>query len=69
LIACQVGWSPLHYASANGSYLVVKLLIEKGADVNAKNMVGAVMLRLARVFIKIVRVSSTRARDLAVDGR
>lgn len=35
---CIAGWSPLHEACNRGFYHVSKLLIEAGADVNAKGL-------------------------------
>lgn len=35
--------TPLHYAAANGHASVVKLLVERGADLNATNMVRATL--------------------------
>lgn len=32
----KAGWTPLHIAVVNGSYAKAKLLVEKGADVNAE---------------------------------
>ena len=38
----QVGWTPLHVAAKKGHLQVVELLVAKGADVEAKDKVGAV---------------------------
>lgn len=35
---CILGWSPLHEACNRGFYHVSKLLIDAGADVNAKGL-------------------------------
>ncbi len=42
------GWTPLHYASRNNSIEIAELLIEKGADVEAKNEWGNTPLDWAR---------------------
>ena len=39
--------TPLHYAAANGHKEIAELLIEKGADLNAKNVVGMTPLHYA----------------------
>ena len=36
----QDGWTPLHWAAQKGSLEVVKLLLDKGVDVNAKTNVS-----------------------------
>ena len=40
-IITQVGCTPLYLATIKGHLAVVKLLIEKGADVNICNMVSS----------------------------
>ena len=32
-------WTPLHYAARNDSIKIGELLISKGADINAKNII------------------------------
>eukprot|EP01035_Chromulina_nebulosa_P026899 gene26900-35290_t len=41
------GWSPLHFAASNGHYSTASLLLEKGADFNARNKFGALPLHWA----------------------
>ncbi|KAI0269072.1 ankyrin repeat-containing domain protein, partial [Russula aff. rugulosa BPL654] len=43
------GFTPLHQASANGRIEIVRLLIEHGANVEAKNDEGETPLDVARV--------------------
>ena len=38
-------WTPLHFATWNGRLEIIKLLVENGADINAKN--GKGMLNLS----------------------
>ncbi len=47
LAAPQDGETPLCYASSNGRSEVVRALLAKGADVEAKNKVTIVLLRPA----------------------
>ena len=37
----QKGWTPLHYAALYGHLVVVRLLLERGADKEAKSNVRA----------------------------
>jgi ankyrin repeat protein len=41
------GWTPLHRASINGALEVVRLLLEHGADVEAKDNDGETALQVA----------------------
>ena len=41
------GETPLHAAALNGHKEIAELLIEKGADLNAKNVVGMTPLHYA----------------------
>ena len=41
------GWTPLHRAVEGGHVRIVELLLEWGADVNARNSVGTRPLHLA----------------------
>jgi ankyrin repeat protein len=43
----KIGWTSLHYATSAESIAVVKLLINKGADINARNNQGATPLLVA----------------------
>jgi ankyrin repeat protein len=43
----QLSWTPLHLASSNGALRVVRLLLEHGADVEAKNNVDKTALQIA----------------------
>ena len=43
-------WTPLHYAAANGHKKIAELLIEKGADVKAKDEGGKTPLDVAIQF-------------------
>ena len=45
--------TPLHYAAIQGHKEVAELLIDKGADVNAKNIIGITPLDAARRHPKI----------------
>ena len=40
-------WTPLHYASCNGSITLVEMLLEKGADINSKKNDQRIPLHLA----------------------
>lgn len=40
-------WSPLHYAASSGNAEMVKFLIQKGADVNARTLRGMTPLYMA----------------------
>ena len=37
----QDGWTPLHFAADKGHVQVAELLLAKGADIEAKDKVGA----------------------------
>lgn len=41
------GYTPLHWAALQGNYVVAALLLERGADVNARNREGQTSLHLA----------------------
>jgi ankyrin repeat protein len=41
------GWTPLHYAAANGHLAMVELLVEKGADINKRTPSGKSPYNLA----------------------
>ena len=36
----QVGYIPLHRAASGGDHIVVKMLLDNGCDINAKNDVS-----------------------------
>ena len=38
LLVFRDGYTPLHYSAINGHLEVCRLLLQSGADVNAKNM-------------------------------
>ena len=40
-------WSPLHYACRHGRLTIVKYLISKGANIEAKNQIGQTPLHCA----------------------
>ncbi len=40
MFVCQDGWTPLHGASYGGHIEVVRLLLDRGADVQAQEMVS-----------------------------
>ena len=42
------GWTPMHYAASENAVDIAKLLCAKGADVNAKNIIGKTPLDLAK---------------------
>ena len=42
----QVGWTALHYAAHLGYTVLVTLLLERGADINATDEVSDVVLIL-----------------------
>jgi ankyrin repeat protein len=43
----QAGWTPLHLACKKNQSLLAKLLVSKGADINAKDADGCTALHLA----------------------
>ena len=61
------GMRPLFYAVTSGSYSTVKLLIDKGADVNAKVDDGATAIRAAKKLDDERIVKLLRARG-ATEG-
>ncbi len=40
-------WTPLHYAASSGNHQMVRILLEKGADVNARTLRGITPLYMA----------------------
>ncbi len=40
LFVCQIGWTPLHRASSGGHIEVVRLLLDRGADIQAQTKVS-----------------------------
>jgi hypothetical protein len=40
LFVCQIGWTPLHRASYYGHIEVVRLLLDRGADIQAQTEVS-----------------------------
>ena len=56
----SLGWTPLHYAATLGNRQITKLLISKGADVNAINDVNQTPLDIAAL---IVGIETTKQRS------
>ena len=40
LFLCQDGWTPLHWASSEGRIEVVRLLLDRGAGIQAQDKVS-----------------------------
>ena len=59
LVLCfsQYGWTPLHWASRNGTAGVVTILLQAGALVDIRDQVG----ELIRLFIQCIRVGAINA--------
>ena len=38
-----MNWTPLHWAAYNNSKEIVELLISKGADINAKDLIKDIL--------------------------
>ena len=36
----QIGYTPLHIAASTGDHIIVKMLLDNGCDINAKNNVS-----------------------------
>lgn len=47
---CQNGWTPLHYAAAEGRTEMVRLLLEKGASASLRDPIGETALEIAAEF-------------------
>ncbi|KAJ3520622.1 hypothetical protein NMY22_g12670 [Coprinellus aureogranulatus] len=43
----DIGWTPLHYACQNGHAECAQILLEAGADINARTLDGSTALKLA----------------------
>jgi len=63
-VSDNTGWTPLMSASKNGSIEIVQLLIEKGADVNAKNNLGITVLMQAIKHEDIVKLLIHKGADI-----
>ena len=65
----KVGWSALHLATAQGLEDIVKLLIDRGGDINAKNKTGETPLHIASELGRKALVELFLAKGADIDAR
>ena len=58
------GWTPLHFAVKKGSLEIVKLLVEKGANIDAANNTCHIMANAVFILIRCVRLHTTCCNSL-----
>ncbi len=59
----KLEWTPLHFAVANGSLKMVKFLLSKGANVNAKASMGETPLHIANC-LEIAKLLILKGADI-----
>ena len=59
-LSLQDGWTTLMMASQAGQVECVKVLLEKGADVNMQDMVSGVIMHCVHAMQHVPRVSSSK---------
>ena len=67
----EYGWTCLMTAAANGHLAICRLLLDKGAQLEAKNSYGFTPLHsaAARGHVKIVRLLCNRGADVEARGK
>ena len=58
-LSFKEGWTPLMRASNAGHMECVKVLLDKGAEVNMQNMVSGVIIHCAHAMQHVPRVPSS----------
>jgi methionyl-tRNA formyltransferase len=60
------GWTPLMVAAYNGSFETVKILIDKGAEVNATNYNGTSVIMYSKT--NLLKTNDTKITDLLIEN-